>query len=112
MKPQNFRDCGGPWRLRHLGFFANHLKLVNSIPELDWATLTIAQEFYNINHSFVLLKITFLFKIENISTKKVNHKCFDFYNQEHIRQNSKLHITKAQSYISTPAKRTDHLIFQ
>ena len=39
MKPQNFRDCGGSWRLRHLGFFTNHLKLVNSIPvlELIWA---------------------------------------------------------------------------
>ena len=31
MKPQNFRDCGEPWRLRHL--FTNHLKLVNSIPD-------------------------------------------------------------------------------
>ena len=34
MKPQNFCDCGGPWRLRRLGFFVNHLKLVNSIPGL------------------------------------------------------------------------------
>ena len=34
MKPQNFCDCGGPWRLRHLGFFVNDLKLVNSIPGL------------------------------------------------------------------------------
>ena len=25
MKPKNFRDCGGPWRLWHLGFFTNHL---------------------------------------------------------------------------------------
>ena len=32
MKPKNFRDCGGPWCLWHLGFFTNHLKLVNSIP--------------------------------------------------------------------------------
>ena len=37
MKPQNFRDCGGPWHLQHLqhlGFFTNHLKLVNSIPDI------------------------------------------------------------------------------
>ena len=33
MKPQNFHDCGGLWRFRHLGFFTNHLKLVNSVPE-------------------------------------------------------------------------------
>ena len=34
MKPQNFLDSGGPWRLWYLGFFTNDLKLVNSIPEL------------------------------------------------------------------------------
>ena len=33
MKPKNFRNCGGPWRLRYFGLFKNHLKLVNSIPE-------------------------------------------------------------------------------
>ena len=33
MKPQNLRDCDGPWLLRHL--FTNHSKLVNSIPELE-----------------------------------------------------------------------------
>ena len=32
MKPHNFHDCGGLQRLRHLVFFTNHLKLVNSIP--------------------------------------------------------------------------------
>ena len=32
MKSQNFRDCGEPRRLRHFGFFTNHLKLVKSIP--------------------------------------------------------------------------------
>ena len=34
MMPQNFCDCGGPWSLWYLGFFMNHLKLVNSIPAL------------------------------------------------------------------------------
>ena len=33
MKPKNFCDCSGPWGFRHLVFFTNHLKLVNSIPE-------------------------------------------------------------------------------
>ena len=33
MKPQNFCNCGGPWRLQHLSFFTNHLKLVNLIPQ-------------------------------------------------------------------------------
>ena len=32
IKPQNYRDFRGPWRLKHLSFFTNHLKLVNSIP--------------------------------------------------------------------------------
>ena len=32
MKPQHFRDCCGPWHLKHLGFFTNYLKLVNLIP--------------------------------------------------------------------------------
>ena len=31
MKPQSFSYCGGPCRLKHLGFFTNHLKVVNSI---------------------------------------------------------------------------------
>ena len=35
MNPQKFRDWTGPWHLRHLGFFTNHLKLVNSISD-DW----------------------------------------------------------------------------
>ena len=35
MRPQKFRDWGGPWDIRHLGFYTNHLKLVNSIPD-DW----------------------------------------------------------------------------
>ena len=30
-KPQNIYYCGGPWRLKHLGFFTNHLKVVNLI---------------------------------------------------------------------------------
>ena len=31
MRSQNFHDCGAPWHLWHLGFFKNHLKLVNLI---------------------------------------------------------------------------------
>ena len=31
LEAQNFLHMGGPWRL---GFFMNHLKLVNSIPEI------------------------------------------------------------------------------
>ena len=31
MKSQNFHDCGAPRHLWHLGFFKNHLKLVNLI---------------------------------------------------------------------------------
>ena len=34
MKPQSFHNCGGPWCFLHFGFFANHLKLVNSISVL------------------------------------------------------------------------------
>ena len=39
MKPQNFRDCREPWRLRHVVFFTNRLKLVNSIPGLETQNL-------------------------------------------------------------------------
>ena len=32
MKSQDFRDFGGPWRLKHLGFYTNDLKFVDLIP--------------------------------------------------------------------------------
>ena len=51
MKLQNFRDCGGPWRLLHLGFFTNHLKF-NSIPALDHPQQKlqpITIRFFNVN---------------------------------------------------------------
>ena len=39
MKPQHFRDCRDPWRLRNVVFFTNRLKLVNSIPGLETQNL-------------------------------------------------------------------------
>ena len=32
MKPQDFRNCSGPWCLQHLSFFTKYLNLVNLIP--------------------------------------------------------------------------------
>ena len=39
LRSQKSRDCCGPWHLRHLHFFTNHLKLVNPIRD-DWDIIT------------------------------------------------------------------------
>ena len=61
MKPQNFCDCGGPWHLQHLGFFTNHLKLVNLIPDIYLINCIILSHIVTVNLVTMidLLEITY-----------------------------------------------------